>query len=160
MHRVPLLNSANLLGSGVRENLVFNPSLCSYDASMVRPIGYVILLNVALLVFCSTPVSAESSRVDVLFWVNSVGDMSRVRLARSCGSSNRDQHCIESIELSAPFPPLPEGSPPEKCFRASFEYACMGPAICAIFHSEEPEPDWNDLIHRATRQDRWFPKER
>lgn len=63
-----------------------------------------------------------ANHVKAVFDVSRDGTMSGLRLVRSSGISIIDRAALEAINSAAPFPPLPEYSPPSVTIEFSFDY--------------------------------------
>lgn len=57
------------------------------------------------------PKGNESKRVVVVFKVNRDGSLSKLRLRQGCGLAVADAAALKAVKDSAPWPPLPKGSP-------------------------------------------------
>ncbi|HEY9788385.1 MAG TPA: energy transducer TonB [Candidatus Obscuribacterales bacterium] len=68
------------------------------------------------------PKSLEPKRVTVLFKVYADGRLSDLRLEHSSGSSVSDHAALRAVEKSAPFSPLPAGSPEKVDIQFTFDY--------------------------------------
>lgn len=63
-----------------------------------------------------------ANHVKAVFDVSRDGTMSGLRLVRSSGITIIDRAALEAINSAAPFPPLPEYSPPSVTIEFSFDY--------------------------------------
>jgi TonB family protein len=68
------------------------------------------------------PSDPQSKRVTARFTISSNGALSNLRLSIPSGSSIADQAALKAISNTAPFPPLPEGSPESVDIEFKFDY--------------------------------------
>ena len=69
------------------------------------------------------PKGDESKTITVKFKVKRGGEVSKIRLVTSSGVSIADAAAIAAVQQSAPFPPLPSGSPEELEIKFTFDYS-------------------------------------
>ncbi|MBS2002056.1 MAG: TonB C-terminal domain-containing protein [Cyanobacteria bacterium SZAS LIN-5] len=69
------------------------------------------------------PQRQESRRVVVRFNIDRGGELSNLKVLKSCGVAVADQAAINAVENAAPnFKPLPAGAPPEVTIEFTFDY--------------------------------------
>jgi len=68
------------------------------------------------------PHDLMTKRVTVRFNISSNGELSNLKLSRSCGSALADNAALKAVANAAPFPSLPKGSPNEVDIEFTFDY--------------------------------------
>jgi TonB family protein len=68
------------------------------------------------------PTNTESRRVSVLFRIHTNGELSNLRLEKSCGLASADNAALKAVENAAPFRPLPQGADENVDIQFTFDY--------------------------------------
>lgn len=101
-------NNPNALPSAAAEQADFGP----YMSELQRRIKH-----------AWTPTKEnQSKRVVVVFKIHKSGELSDLRLDRTCGTATADQAALKAVEDAAPFAALPKGCQDSVDIQFTFDY--------------------------------------
>ncbi len=69
------------------------------------------------------PKAYESKKVEVIFKIHKGGELSDLRILKSCGFASADEAALRAVQNAAPFRSLPQGAPENIDIQFTFDYS-------------------------------------
>jgi len=69
------------------------------------------------------PKDTESKRIEVVFKIHKGGELTDLRILKSCGFASADEAALRAVQNAAPFRSLPQGAPENIDIQFTFDYS-------------------------------------